>query len=388
MWIPCCSVLQQAYYGVVPPAARCCPDVVSVALGTGSRQSAYPRKRRLVAVASTAAAAVSTATSASSSRSSGILAWSSPSTDQARCRATRTLLRSSSIHPLVVGPGMVSSSSTASVGRRCGRASAALTAVMAAAARSRVSRGPTVADLKEQLRARGLPVSGRKAELLARLGEVSNGTKDAHTGASADIDTSVDVDDEADVDSRPLGSTSSSSSSSPGASSTTFLESNGKSQAEVILQLTVVQLKARLKDRGLPCSGRKAELIQRLAEAAAASVPDANNVVNGKTREVEVLSAPVLFPRPPPVDLKGFLGLSEEVWLPGTVRAVMDFGVFVEVNPPNDGPKQWGTVYGGVDETSTREWRVDEEIFVRVACVDERGGRLCFMPRCMEADGV
>ena len=78
----------------------------------------------------------------------------------------------------------------------------------------------TVPMLKSRLRQQGLPVSGRKAQLLERLREHQEQAKQAEQAES---------------------------------------ELSG---------LTVVALRRRLKERGLPVSGRKMELIARLRELA------------------------------------------------------------------------------------------------------------------------
>jgi len=72
----------------------------------------------------------------------------------------------------------------------------------------------TVSALKGHLRARGLPVSGKKAELVERLREVT--------------------------------------------------QEEGPCEEDDLEGCSVPQLKDRLKERGLPVSGRKAELIERL----------------------------------------------------------------------------------------------------------------------------
>ena len=83
----------------------------------------------------------------------------------------------------------------------------------------------TVPMLKSRLRQQGLPVSGRKAQLLERLRE--HHAERAQQAAHAE---------------------------------------QGEHGESELSGLTVVALRRRLKERGLPVSGRKVELIARLKE--------------------------------------------------------------------------------------------------------------------------
>ena len=88
----------------------------------------------------------------------------------------------------------------------------------------------TVTQLREELRGRGLQASGRKAELLARLG--GPGTTAAAPRAAA-----------------------------------TGGDDGGGGRADCA-GMTVARLRHELRGRGLPAGGRKAELIARLASSS------------------------------------------------------------------------------------------------------------------------
>ena len=81
----------------------------------------------------------------------------------------------------------------------------------------------TVAQLKELLKEQGLPVSGKKAELIERLMEASGADEEVVEEAPAETSTDYS-------------------------------------------SMTVAQLKELLKEAGKPVSGKKAELIERLQE--------------------------------------------------------------------------------------------------------------------------
>jgi len=85
--------------------------------------------------------------------------------------------------------------------------------------------GLTVVQLKDLLRDNGLPVSGKKSELIRRIAEHSSGPQPSSNPSSSQEDDEV-----------------------------------------LLGGLTVPQLTARLKDLGLPISGRKKELIERILE--------------------------------------------------------------------------------------------------------------------------
>ena len=91
----------------------------------------------------------------------------------------------------------------------------------------------TVPELKEKLRAAGLPVGGNKTELIQRL---SNG------GAEISDDSEEEVDEEAGEE----------------------VDESEDEAGEDLSSLKVDDLKVKLRDAGLPVSGSKAELIQRL----------------------------------------------------------------------------------------------------------------------------
>lgn len=83
----------------------------------------------------------------------------------------------------------------------------------------------------------------------------------------------------------------------------------------------------------------------------------------------------------PPVDLAGFRGVGEDVWLTGTVSAVDWSGFYVRVQPPGGGEPQEGKVRRreirrGWVKNPYAEAEVGEEIRVRVLRADEEAGRL------------
>ena len=106
--------------------------------------------------------------------------------------------------------------------------------------------GLTVVQLKDLLRENGLPVSGKKSDLIQRIAEHSSPRDDPHpiSNPSSDQEHLSTLDDP-----HP--------SSNP---------SSNQEDEEILGGLTVPQLKARLKDLGLPISGRKKELINRILE--------------------------------------------------------------------------------------------------------------------------
>eukprot|EP00401_Gymnodinium_catenatum_P065795 CAMPEP_0117587052 /NCGR_PEP_ID=MMETSP0784-20121206/69065_1 /TAXON_ID=39447 /ORGANISM="" /LENGTH=353 /DNA_ID=CAMNT_0005388225 /DNA_START=42 /DNA_END=1103 /DNA_ORIENTATION=+ len=245
---------------------------------------------------------------------------------------------------------------------------------------SRPRRSYTIAELKARLRAKGLPVSGKKADLLARL--------DAAEGEQA-LRAPVGGDQDA---------------------------------PDALEGLTVVQLKARLRERGLAVNGRKAQLVARLLCDATPSTDvgpvcgpmprpiiglsdvdgergrrcggtltpsSLRQAVRGATLEVKEGIEPFNVTwepaRPPMVDLSGFMAVPAHLWMLGTVRAVLSFGAFVEVDPPNDGPAQWGLLVGRSGDLAAMgnetEYQIGQELMVRVACMDVFNGRLGFSAR-------
>ncbi len=94
----------------------------------------------------------------------------------------------------------------------------------------------TVVELKERLRGLNLPVSGRKIELVERLND--------HYFVTASI--------ESIADDEPEG-----------------ISSEKSKNDEYLRDLTVAELKERLKRLGLPVRGRKADLIARLEDYSA-----------------------------------------------------------------------------------------------------------------------
>jgi len=113
----------------------------------------------------------------------------------------------------------------------------------------------TVVELKFMLRKLGRRVSGRKAELIERLTmredttlECTRRTRSSRPDGATRASSGV--------------STRSSSSSSSGTHAKSFSAVHGHDSLQ---RRTVVELKGMLRERGLKVSGRKAELIERLA---------------------------------------------------------------------------------------------------------------------------
>jgi hypothetical protein len=112
--------------------------------------------------------------------------------------------------------------------------------------KAKVAGAETVKALKARLKARGLPVSGKKAVLLARL-------------AAAQSQPEAKVDDEPE--------TSASPAPSPHSPSTGEADGAAAKGADAST-LTVSALKAKLKALGLPRGGKKLVLVERLREHA------------------------------------------------------------------------------------------------------------------------
>ncbi|CAE7212588.1 rpsA, partial [Symbiodinium pilosum] len=142
----------------------------------------------------------------------------------------------------------------------------------------------TVVELRERLRQLSLPVSGKKRELIERIlaAETEERYQDEHQAAEGD-------------------------------------EQAAGPAASQYLQMKVAHLKAALRERGLPVSGRKAVLAARL-EAADASPPLA------KALESEAVDAKVL--KPGEVSLES-LRVGQKIH--GSVRRLSRWGAFVDI---------------------------------------------------------
>jgi len=214
-----------------------------------------------------------------------------------------------------------------------------------------------VSELKVRLRERGLRTTGVKSDLLKRL-QVAEGRGREASASKASMD---------------------------------WLTSPQPQHAiRSFYGLTCSELREELKARGLRVSGLKAELIARLTQAEQGAQPPKNpegprsdgaasaRSRRSSTREASTGSigrgAPAASSSssPPAVDLSGFLSVTEQERLLGTVRAVMTFGVFVEVLPPRGGPPQWGLV-SGVEEVE-----LGQILPVRLELLEHRAGRLVF----------
>lgn len=157
----------------------------------------------------------------------------------------------------------------------------------------------TVPMLKQQLRQRGLPVSGRKAELVRRL------------------------------------------SAAP------------KDETEELTELTVVKLRQRLRERGLPVSGRKEELILRLS----CQLRGGRSETPQRDEAGEELS---LWTRQSPNCLEEEqFSLPTGKWLRGVVRSVMTYGVFVELELKG-GSTLWGFIAPEKLKRQHQSWRGEE----------------------------
>jgi len=114
----------------------------------------------------------------------------------------------------------------------------------------------SVNELKSELRALGLPVSGRKAELLQRLAvhrQQNQKSSQSHHKPQEHLSES----NRAASRSNTLNSVTATASPQTRAMSKAELEGN-----------TLVVLKSLLRERGLPLSGRKAHLVKRLLAAS------------------------------------------------------------------------------------------------------------------------
>jgi hypothetical protein len=113
----------------------------------------------------------------------------------------------------------------------------------------------TVPELKDDLREQGLPVSGRKDELVERL--VESGPESASTASNSKAANSTDSSSSSVAD--ESGNSSSSASTKGAADSIGAYGSR-----DALEEKTLPELKEELKQQGLPVSGNKAELIERL----------------------------------------------------------------------------------------------------------------------------
>ena len=99
----------------------------------------------------------------------------------------------------------------------------------------------TISDLKAALKEQGLPVSGKKTELIERLKEDSKDESKAETIDSIEEEKADKETSEEETESKET--------------KTTDVDYDS---------MTVPNLKAALKEQGLPVSGKKTELIERL----------------------------------------------------------------------------------------------------------------------------
>eukprot|EP00929_Paragymnodinium_shiwhaense_P052839 TRINITY_DN26460_c0_g1_i1.p1 TRINITY_DN26460_c0_g1~~TRINITY_DN26460_c0_g1_i1.p1 ORF type:complete len:984 (+),score=206.29 TRINITY_DN26460_c0_g1_i1:233-3184(+) len=142
----------------------------------------------------------------------------------------------------------------------------------------------TVAQLKDMLRERALPVSGKKSELIARLLEASN-------GASED-EASVGSSEEEEEDSSevlPGDEDGSEEADFAGAAS------EEEDVSDNLSDLTIPELKERLRALGLPLGGNKAVLVERLQDAGG-EAGEQRSSATGDDREADFagLTIPVL----------------------------------------------------------------------------------------------
>ena len=99
----------------------------------------------------------------------------------------------------------------------------------------------TISDLKAALKEQGLPVSGKKTELIERLKEDSKDESKAETIDSIEEEKADKETSEEETESKET-----------------------KTMDVDYDSMTVPNLKAALKEQGLPVSGKKTELIERL----------------------------------------------------------------------------------------------------------------------------
>ena len=124
----------------------------------------------------------------------------------------------------------------------------------------------TVAQLREELKGRGLPTGGKKADLIARIAaDDAVGDEDDEDYFADDEDDNEDfVMDRLDgLDMEALGK------AAREAVQVSFLGEDDEEEDEYMYwsSKTVSELKNELSNRGLPVSGKKADLVQRVIEA-------------------------------------------------------------------------------------------------------------------------
>lgn len=121
-----------------------------------------------------------------------------------------------------------------------------------------------VVELKAELKSRGLPTTGRKADLVAALEEA-----DQATASEEDLfelhDPDLDA-EEPDFEELAQAAREAAALYNPDLmEDAQEMEEEEIATTEMDLEsMTILQLKAELKARGLKVSGRKAELIERL----------------------------------------------------------------------------------------------------------------------------
>lgn len=98
------------------------------------------------------------------------------------------------------------------------------------------------------------------------------------------------------------------------------------------------------------------------------------------------------FQPPDSQDVSEFIGMSPSVWIAGKVSHARDFGIFVDVHPPQGGASVQGLVHiseirEGFVDGSDLEVDTGQEVKVRVISVEPETGRISLSMRPMPADG-
>lgn len=115
--------------------------------------------------------------------------------------------------------------------------------------------------------------------------------------------------------------------------------------------LTLIQVRKELRWRKVPFKGRrKLALVDELVHAA--ELEAANQEMMKEAAESYREDDDVIAERPE-VDVSGFGDVDSKEWFDGVVRNVMSFGAFVEVQR-GEGPSQWGILPA---------WELPEEMF-------------------------